>query len=128
MARQPSIFAYYKNGMKLKQGTIPDIAKYLGRSISATYNLAKTDHLKKCSKHYLICVAEQVNIYEYKRDGHVIATGTMQEIAEQTGISKKTIRWYNSASSVKRNMNYLKLIRTEERYYDSENTVQNMSV
>lgn len=128
MANQPSIFAYYKNGMKIKEGTIPELAKYLRRSISATYNLAKTDHLKKRSKHYLICVAEQVNIYEYKRDGHVIATGTMQEIAEQTGISKKTIRWYNSASSAKRNMNYLKLIRTEERYHDSRNEIQNLSV
>ncbi|WP_271401468.1 hypothetical protein [Salinicoccus roseus] len=120
MARNKGLYAYYYGGELIIKGTVDEISEKLKVSERHVYYLMEKMP-EETPFHPIIeeveHVGEVVQIYDFYRDGHLVASGTKSELAELTNLSPATIRYYASQSSRKRIRNSRVVFnRTEERW------------
>ncbi|GAB3061991.1 hypothetical protein ACFOU0_05985 [Salinicoccus sesuvii] len=122
MARRKGLYAYYYGGELIAKGTVEHLSDKLKLSERQLYYLIEMEkpafpasHLPKIET--IERVGEVVQIYNFYKDGRVVATGTKNELAEALNLSPVTIRYYASLSSrerIKHNRVVFKC--TEERW------------
>lgn len=92
MYQKTKIYDYYEGTEMITTGTLDEIAEFTGFSkvtIKAWPYKATTDRT-------IIPVGKLMDIYELSQDGEVIATGTMESIAQETGLAVEYVRTLTS--------------------------------
>lgn len=106
MPRMPKFYKYYRHGNYRMQGTLKELESKLGKTPGELNTLVRrgesADLHKKLLQGRMPEHLEEIPIEEPEYvlyDGDDIESiGTMDEIAEETGLKRETIRWYGTPS------------------------------
>lgn len=118
MARRPKVYAYYRYNNFKATGTIKEVSKQIGVSVSYLSNLANRSNANELQRHssreFMEYLYTQEPEYAFYDGEDIVADGTLEEIAEQTGLKIDTVYWYSSPSAQKRGNRVL--VKIEEDY------------
>lgn len=111
----------------IMEGTVREIIEYTGQTKEEFYEMGGKPYKKRRSdwkkeeSHY---IGVYPALYSYSRDGELIAEGTIDEIAEISGLKKSTIRYY--ASDYTQTKDVIKRIREREVVAVSDEEVKRL--
>ncbi|WP_411842142.1 hypothetical protein [Salinicoccus sp. HZC-1] len=110
MPRHPKQYKYFRHGNYRGEGTLKELASFIGKTKGEMNTLVRRGHMKSLRNRHTAS-----KVYEYVEeivtdpaeyilyDGDDFAAiGTLDEIAEETGLKRETIRWYGTPSGQKR--------------------------
>ena len=95
-ASKINLYGYYQNGKLKKVAPAADLAKEIGVETNTVYHMAlekrKRSYEKGLIFDYTTHIGTRVGIYAMYRGEQIVAEGTLEEIAEATGLSIITVR------------------------------------
>lgn len=106
MPRHPKLYKYYKHGNYRGDGTLKELASLLGKTKGEMNTLVQRGYSKSLRNGWVASkITEYVEEIPIDQPEYVLydgddieSIGTMDEIAEETGLKRETVRWYGTPS------------------------------
>lgn len=117
MARE---YRYYRHGNARMEGTLRELGSILGKTPSEMQTLVRygkkgnLNGMLKAGKmpEHVEMIRHNIPEYALYAGEEILADGTMDEIAEVTGLKRNTVRWYGTPSGQARGQRVL--VRIDE--------------
>ena len=95
-ASKQNLYGYYQSGELKKTGVASELAEQIGVETSTVYSMARDKRMQSYKRghvfDYTKHIGSRVGIYAMYRGERNVAQGTLEEIAEATGLSVTTVR------------------------------------
>ena len=106
MPKRLKEFEYHEDGKHIMTGTVPELAEALGVPELKIRNLAGWRNRERYYEGRVNRMALPLElperIFALYRGEDLVSIGTIEEIAEETGLETRAVRWYTTPSAKKR--------------------------